>query len=268
MTTYLLWEKPRKTAFQMHIDRSSGLHFLWAAPRSVSTAFGRCMAAHPDVTLVHEPFTETYHFGPERKSMRYGELPPSIPESSFTAKAVNDRLRDEAASKVVFVKELAFQGEPFVEDDLILRSTHFLIVRRPAVVAASLKKLKPDFSEDEFGFQAIHRIWKRCLGSSKNVMIVDGDHFRAHPHVVIDAVCARLGLVFQTSMMAWKTGTIKRWESHEQASQARWHRTLEGSRTILPPVPLQSDPLSNLTFAQQKIVHDADRLYHEILGGQ
>jgi hypothetical protein len=262
--TFSLSAKLRRSEFPMRYGKS-GLHFLWAAPRSVSTAFGRCMAAHPAVTLVHEPFTETYHFGPERKSMRYGELSPSIPGTSFAARAINDRLREEGAAKTVFVKELAFQGEPFIEEDLIQQGTHALIIRRPAVVASSLKALKPDFSEDEFGFQAIHRIWKRCLGAGKHVMIIDGDHFRAEPRVILSAVCARMGVAFHTSMTTWENGAIKRWGSHEKESQAKWHRTLEGSKTILPPAPLQSDPFVDLTPIQREIVRDAERLYEEIV---
>src|SRR5436309_2259253 len=123
----------------------SGLHFLWATPRSVSTAFGRCMAAHPDVTLVHEPFTETYYFGPERKSGRYGDLVQSTSVEACAAKAVNDSLRKAGAANTVFIKELAFQGEPFIDEDIVEQATHTLIVRRPKVVACSLKKLKPDF---------------------------------------------------------------------------------------------------------------------------
>ncbi len=243
----------------------SGLHFLWATPRSVSTAFGRCMAAHPEVTLVHEPFTETYYFGPERKSARYGNLPRSTSSGACAAKAVNDRLRKEGAVNTVFIKELAFQGEPFIDEDIVEQGTHTLIVRRPQVVAASLKKLKPDFSEDEFGFQAIDRIRKRCLRAGKHVMVVDGDQFRAEPRGILAEVCARIGIVFDTSMMVWENGAIKQWGPHERESQAKWHRTLEGSKTILPPAPLQSDPFADLTPLQRKIVEHSERLYQNMV---
>lgn len=242
-----------------------GLHFLWATPRSVSTAFGRCMAAHPDVTLIHEPFTETYYFGPERKSVRYGDLLQSTSFGACAAKAVNGMLRKEGTVNTVFIKELAFQGEPFIDDNIVERGTHTLIVRRPKVVAASLKKLKPDFSEDEFGFQAVERIRKRCLRAGKHVIVVDGDHFRAEPRAILIEVCLRMGILFNTSMMAWESGAIKQWKPHEKESQAKWHRTLEGSKGILPPAPPQPDPLADLTPIQRKIVEDAERLYQDMV---
>jgi hypothetical protein len=243
----------------------SGLHFLWATPRSVSTAFGRCMAAHPDVTLIHEPFTETYYFGPERKSARYGDLLQSTSFGTCAATAVNDRLRKAGTVNTVFIKELAFQGEPFIDDDIVEQATHTLIVRRPEVVASSLKKLKPDFSEDEFGFQAIDRIRRRCLRAGKHVMVVDGDHFRTEPRAILTEVCARIGIIFNPSMMTWENGAIKQWGPHERESQAKWHRTLEGSKTILPPAPLQSDPFADLTPIQRKIVVHAERLYQDMV---
>lgn len=248
----------------MHCGKS-GLHFLWATPRSVSTAFGRCMAAHPDVTLVHEPFTETYYFGPERKSVRYGDLLQPTSFGACAARAVNDRLRKAAAASTVFVKELAFQGEPFIDQDIVEQGTHTLIVRRPEVVASSLKKLKPDFSEDEFGFQAIDRIRKRCLRAGKRLLVVDGDHFRAEPRAILTEVCARIGILFNASMMEWENGAIKQWEPHERESQARWHRTLERSKTILPPAPLQSGPSADLTPIQRKIVEHSERLYQDMV---
>jgi hypothetical protein len=263
MTTSLLSAKLQDSEPLMRCAKS-GLHFLWATPRSVSTAFGRCMASHPDVTLIHEPFTDTYYFGPERKSARYGDLLQPASAGGCAAEAVNDRLRKAGLANTVFIKELAFQGEPFIDDDIIAQATHTLIVRRPAVVASSLKKLKPDFSEDEFGFRAADRIWKRCLRAGKHVMVVDGDHFRAEPCAILTEVCMRIGVVFNTSMLAWENGAIKQWEPHERESQAKWHRTLEDSKTILPPAPLQPDPLADLTPIQRKIVEHSERLYQDM----
>lgn len=46
--------------------------FLWATPRSVSTALERSLMQSPELKVVHEPFTDAYFFGPRRRSARYG----------------------------------------------------------------------------------------------------------------------------------------------------------------------------------------------------
>lgn len=242
---------------------SSKLNFMWATPRSVSTAFGRCMAAHPLVQLIHEPFTETYYFGPERRSTRYGDVPDQDLSCAHAAQHVNQRLRAAPGPKI-FVKELAFQGEPYVEQGLFEESSHALIARRPLVVAASLRTLKPDFSEDEFGFTALARIYERCLRSKKEVVVIDGDLFRARPRQSLTEMCTRMGIEFSDTMLSWDGGSVRIWQSHEQESQAKWHRTLEQSTRILPPETLRTDPRDGMDTAQREIIGRAEVIYNAL----
>ena len=47
--------------------------FLWTVPRSVSTSFERMMSARGDHTVLDEPFSRSYYYGPDRRSDRYDE---------------------------------------------------------------------------------------------------------------------------------------------------------------------------------------------------
>ncbi|HVF75003.1 MAG TPA: hypothetical protein VM938_08135 [Acidimicrobiales bacterium] len=206
---------------------------LWSTPRSVSTAFEKAFAQHPQVTVLHEPFTDCYYFGPARRSRRYGDCPGlGTAEGKDVVAAI-----EATASPIVFVKELAFQGLPYVDDDFLARITNTFIVRHPAAVIASLSRLKPDATSDEFGFRPLKQLFDRTTGDLQQApIVVDGDRFRADPARVLRSFCAVIGVDFCDDMLTWDTGAIRPWLPHEAESQAKWHQTLESSTHILPPV--------------------------------
>ena len=44
---------------------------LWAVPRSISTAFERVFIERGDFRVLHEPFSMSYYFSPERRSEHF-----------------------------------------------------------------------------------------------------------------------------------------------------------------------------------------------------
>jgi hypothetical protein len=207
---------------------------LWAVPRSVSTAFERTFVARDDCRVVHEPFTRSYYFSHRRRSARYGDQP------HFSTHDGHDEIRDTVRTSggcAVFVKELAFQAAPYVSEELLHGVRHSFIIRHPLNVLASLLPLKPDASEDEFGFRPLMEIWERviALDPANPPPVVDGDRFRLDPAGTLAHYCARLGLRFEPDSLSWRTGQFRAWNADEAESQAKWHATLEGSTGILPP---------------------------------
>lgn len=205
---------------------------LWAVPRSVSTAFEKTFHCRTDTAVCHEPFTDCYYFGRDRKSRRYGDRPESAGRTAEQATASflgGDR-------PLGFVKDLAFQAEPYLSDAALSQVTSTFIVRHPRAVLRSLTPLKPDFTEDEFGYTALERLYDRVTERTGSApVVVDGDAFRREPENVLRAYCEAVGVPFQTGMLRWKDGRIRAWSKGEAESQAKWHRTLESSRTIIPP---------------------------------
>jgi aerobic carbon-monoxide dehydrogenase large subunit len=54
---------------------------LWAVPRSVSTAFERVFIERGDMVVLHEPFSLSYYYSPERCEDRYRDVPVSAEHS-------------------------------------------------------------------------------------------------------------------------------------------------------------------------------------------
>lgn len=216
------------------MDQVSHSHqplILWAVPRSVSTAFEKTFSQRSDFEVVHEPFTDCYYFGQDRRSSRYGD---QADRSGYTTSAAYEAVLKPAAKRI-FVKELCFQAEPYLDQAFMERVTSTFILRSPDTVFRSLAPLKPDFSEDEFGYTALERVWKRATSvCASPPVVIEGDRFRNSPRETLKAYCQLVGVPFSEQMLYWEDGAIRRWESHERESQAKWHGTLESSHGILP----------------------------------
>ena len=166
--------------------------------------------------------------------------------------------------QIVFIKELAFQGEPYVSDDILASSKHLLIARKPEICYSSLIKLKPDFTEDEFGFAALERIVKRLsVIGCQPLMNIDGDKFRQHPDKILRETCKSIEIDFDLCMLNWTSGKIREWGDDEAQSQKPWHKTLERSNAVLPPV---TTDVVAIRPEHLGIVHRATSIYERHFG--
>lgn len=188
------------------------------------------MSQSTDVDVLHEPYTYSYYFGPNRRSARYGDA--SVHADGHPLAAMH-----AAGAPVLFVKELAFQAEPFVEDDIFREVHNCLMLRHPKIVLRSLLPLKPDFTEHELGFVPLHRMFDRIRRYQPDVPVIDGTLFRQQPEPVLRCFCERVGLEYRPSMLTWEDGRLRAWRDDEAESQAKWHKTLERSHGVIPPDP-------------------------------
>lgn len=82
------------------------IQFLWATPRTVSTAFERMMIERGDHVVYDEPFSAAYYLGPDRRSTRFAELV----DDGDPAEVV-DRLGEAATRAPVFVKDMVTSAQ-------------------------------------------------------------------------------------------------------------------------------------------------------------
>lgn len=212
----------------------------------------------PDAVAVHEPFTDAYYFGSNRKSSRYGE---ASHRGLYDGETAIESIFKSPGS-INFVKELAFQALPYVTPHFLDSVEHTFLVREPIEVYESLIKLKPDFTEDEFGFTALEMMIKKVDQSKRPArFFVDCNEFRAAPESVLSRYCQHLKLPFEQRMLSWKPGAIREWDSHEEKSQKVWHSALDDSSGILPP---KEKARVMLRPEHKKIIKNAERIYEKI----
>ncbi len=236
---------------------------LWAVPRSMSTTFEKAISGHPRIKVLHEPFTDCFYFGPERRSHRYGD---SVSVARFDRSAAKELIlgASKATGTKTFFKELAFQAYRYVDDDFLSQITNTFLIRHPKRVIASLIRLKPDFTEEELGFQALNELYDRVISLQDQApTVIEGEQFRANPQFTLEYFCSIHGLDYQPEMLNWRSGLLRAWLPHEVESQKKWHDTLEKSQTILPPI---SAPASlELCERQSEMYRRAEEIYTKIV---
>lgn len=206
---------------------------IWGVPRSVSTAFEKTFTRLPGLRVVHEPFADCYYFGPERRSSRYGGV--AKPEAHDRRRSLEDL--QPTRGETVLLKDLCFQAVHYLPNELLGQMTNTFIVRHPDLVVDSLRRLKPNFTEEELGFESMAALFERVTGLGQRPTVVEGQAFRAEPELVLRSFCTDVGIPFELGMLEWEDGRIRPWAPHEAESQAKWHSTLEASAQIEPPSP-------------------------------
>lgn len=209
---------------------SHPITFLWTTPRSVSTSFERMMSARGDHTVLDEPFSRSYYYGPDRRSSRYAE---ALPASS--ASETLEQIEAAAEEGPVFVKDMAYQALELLGPDLLKRFQNSFLVRHPAATLRSLAKRWPDFTDEESGWEALGTVADLVESLGDDLVVVEADTLCSDPRSVVEAWCGRMGLPFLEHALQWESGMRPEWELWDD-----WHdSTAEstGFEELDPPPP-------------------------------
>ena len=202
---------------------------LWAVPRSVSTAFERVMRARGDLIVFSEPFSVPYYLGQERASDRFGAAGPHASTEESTS--VVQELVAATEAGTVFVKDMAYHVTPCLDRELVGNFQNTFIVRHPGHTLGSLKRLLPDFTPEEAGFEQQYRLMRLALeASDEEPVILDGEELRRSGATVVEDYCRRVGLPFLPESLTWQAGLLADWMRWE-----RWHGDVAESTGIRPP---------------------------------
>ncbi|WP_423906927.1 hypothetical protein [Candidatus Spongiihabitans sp.] len=129
-----------------------------------------------------------------------------------------------------------------MSDEFLKSATNLFLINNPDAVYNSLSNIKPDFTEDEFGYTELYTLYERtCQIIGHRPALYTTEEFRNDPATILRQVCSFANMDFIPTMLHWSPGPIRKWEPHEVLSQSKWHRTTEQSNGILPyqkPVPL------------------------------
>ncbi|KAI1807956.1 P-loop containing nucleoside triphosphate hydrolase protein [Daldinia bambusicola] len=113
--------------------------FLATHPRACSTAFERVFMTRRDtLKCAHEPFGDSYYYGPERIGERYANDEAARESSGFSKTTYRDVLnrleKDGSEGKRVFIKDMAYYLMPPNS--------------QPAAIAKSLRKGDDSYAEE------------------------------------------------------------------------------------------------------------------------
>jgi hypothetical protein len=223
-----------------------GLIAMWAAPRSRSTAFFRCMLEHDGLVALHEPFDNIADHG----STMVSGHPIADPAELITT------MRGLAGTATVFFKETTDRRHHAVLADrrFLAEATHTFLIRAPAEIAASCYALQGQgLTLPQIGLEYAYDLYQAILAAGgPQPVIVDSDDLIADPAATVAAYCAAVGIPFSGSALRWAPGDRDEWRQ-----SARWHvRVSESSGFTQSTTSYETTTANNAMLARFSAHHE------------
>ncbi len=222
------------------------IYFLWATPRSTSTAFEWMMRQRGDLACFHEPFGMAWYQGPEARAPRPAPAEKQRPEATFD-KVWTDIL-EVAEKRPVFVKDMPHHTDHMWDDGFLDRINHSFLIRDPAKVLASLHRayqkagMDKGFEDHEVSFgaqQALLELLQRRTGQTPPVL--DSDDLLEDPSTMVRLYCEAIGIPFVPEALSWEPGArdeVLWYDGNDDV----WHASLRDSDGLKPTPRQHVDP--------------------------
>ncbi|XP_071504948.1 uncharacterized protein [Diadema antillarum] len=210
---------------------------LWTAPRSLSTAFERCMTMVPNSKIFNEMYAAAYLLGPNRQKQWWPKL---TPKHSF--KYCKTRLeRDLSEYDFVFAKDFAL-GMHEHTDMLPKGYQHTFLIRHPQKMFTSLRKtlcasklikylslggkIQRCFPGKGYFYQDMWELYQYLTKQEDQPVpiILDADDIIRDPETMIRKYCESIGLTFQPEILKWNKAELSElpWEGAKIFRAANW----------------------------------------------
>ena len=178
---------------------------LWSGPRNVSTALMYSFAQLSEVRVVDEPLYGHYlrvsgaqHPGRRQVMDALNCDGDAVMQSLLRAQA-------EDSSVVLFIKHMAHH---LLDLDLsfLQVSNNVFLIREPREMLPSLTVQLPHATLSDTGLQRQWELFSELSNRGQQPVILDSRELLLDPENVLRALCARLGLRFDSGMLAWDAG--------------------------------------------------------------
>ncbi|XP_033108817.1 branched-chain-amino-acid aminotransferase-like protein 2 [Anneissia japonica] len=219
---------------------------LWSIPRTVSTAFVKCMSNLDDVQIIQEPFECAFKVGPESKRhfrehfvAKSDKIKLECDSGCWDAdKATYQFVKENIleanypGKKVVFVKDFSY-AITWKINMLPKGYRHAFLIRNPAKTFASWKKLLVAYNDalslgtnlmenngasipEKYGFGESFELYEHLVrtGIEPNPVIIDSDDLLENPESILRQFCDGIGIEYTDKLMSWNAGDgiVQEWK--------------------------------------------------------
>lgn len=243
--------------------------YLISPPRSLSVAFMRMIEARGDFSIYHEPSLVPYVYAqslsPSVDWGKTGGFDWLHGEGVESFDKVKRAIFSETSN--VFVKEISFHLEPFLDDELIQKENVYFVflLRNPHHSILSfynrLGFIPPDF-DAAVGYKAAHTIFQRVVAlGARPPLILLSEEVASHPETAQQQFCDYVGVPFQEEALSWNdlgTEFQGQREWHEVKRNERthhWHADAIHSTGFRPLRQYEVDPFGQPTFSEVEDPH-------------
>ncbi|MDJ1009467.1 MAG: HAD family hydrolase [Paracoccaceae bacterium] len=177
----------------------------WSGPRNLSTAMMYAFGARSDCAVWDEPFYAAY-------LAATGIIHPMRNETLAARQTDPDKVaqaclnHDPSGKLHIYQKHMAHHMLPGFPLDWALGLTNVILIRHPARVVASYIAKRENPNSADLGAARLRQIHDYLRGSGQSPPILDSADIRADPGGMLEALCDRIGLGWDASMLTWNAG--------------------------------------------------------------
>ena len=185
------------------------------------------MIARGDVTVINEPFSRGYYFGPNRVNDRY---PDEQSPEDCDPEEVLKKILEAAEDRLVFFKDMAYHVHRFMNWEFLSHFKNMLLIRDPRLSIVSLYKKMPDFTREETGYESLAELASLVEGHVEKPFTMDGEVLRANPQQVTKMFCDAANIEFNPNALQWDSGSQENWDTWQQ-----WYDEAARSKSFNAP---------------------------------
>lgn len=210
---------------------------MWSGPRNISTAMMRSFGNRADTIVVDEPL---YGFYLAETGLDHPGRDEIVAAMECDWRRVVDGLTAPVPQgRIHYQKHMTHHLLPVMDRDWLDDVVNCFLIRDPAEVVASYLEKRPEVTLADIGIREQAEIFERTADRlGKAPPVVEGRDVQADPEGTLRALCAALGIAFDSAMLSWPPGrreTDGVWAPH-------WYGAVEASTGFSPPAPAKAPP--------------------------
>lgn len=170
---------------------------MWSGPRNLSTAMMYSFGARSDFAVMDEPFYAPYLATTRQDHpMRDAIITAHETDPAKVALACSD-----GGNLHLYMKHMPHHMVAGFPLDWAKTCVNIHLIRHPARVIASYIAKREAPTLDDIGFVQQSRLFNEIGG-----LVIDSTDIRAHPEMMLPALCAAIDLPFDPAMLKWSAG--------------------------------------------------------------
>jgi hypothetical protein len=175
---------------------------LISGPRNISTALMYSFAQRSDVTVLDEPFYAVYL---SRSKADHPGRDLVLKSQSSSEQEVRSMIEALCQHSTVFVKNMAHHME-VLSSPWITGAVNIFLIRDPKQIIASYAEVIETPVMRDIGIEYQHQLFESLIGSQQEFAVVDSGLLLQDPAKVLEKLCNRCAIGFNSNMLSWPTG--------------------------------------------------------------
>ena len=180
---------------------------MWSGPRNISTAMMRAWENRSDCSVWDEPLYGHYLF---KTGISHPGADEVIADQGYDWQDIVRRCTGDAPQQesVFYQKHMTLHLLPEIDRDWLSKLTHCFLIRDPESVIASYAAVRDNPTQQDIGFVQQAELFDYVAEFIQpDPLVIDSKDFLLDPEAMLCAICARLGLEFESSMLQWPPGS-------------------------------------------------------------